>query len=180
MHEINPEALNPRVAWMEWEVPWKLYTWQIISPAPIQCKSKEILYTSLKHPKPLHQQCNPVTQQHLEEPPHHNPRRQPTDEPPRVGASCCHLTTLLAAQVHLVEQPAEVVELANLRFGCTTIRPWLRSSATRLASMVFITSCVPSGKIMRTCGTRICSLTRQVSFGFWVVTFCFFMRSGFV
>ena len=72
----------------------------VISPAPIQCKSKEILYTSLKHPKPLHQQYNPDTQQHLEEPPHHNPRRQPTDEPLRlqVGASCCHLTALLAAQ----------------------------------------------------------------------------------
>ncbi len=53
------------------------------SPAPIQCKSKEILYTSLKHPKPLHQQDNPSTQQHLENPPHHNPRRQSTDEPPR-------------------------------------------------------------------------------------------------
>ncbi len=39
------------------------YTYSRIFPQPsIQCKSKEILYTSLKHPKPLHQQENPNTQ----------------------------------------------------------------------------------------------------------------------
>ncbi len=84
------------------------YTHGRIFPQPsIQCKSKEIFYTSLKHPKPLHQQYNPYTQQPLEEPSLHNPRRQPTDEPPRgqVGASCCHLTALLAAQGLWDEEP---------------------------------------------------------------------------